>query len=37
VPSAEEVALVPVDERRLPLPDDTLLCSLDHDVRITQL
>lgn len=36
-PPAEEVALAPVDERRLPVPDDTLLVSLDHDVRITTL
>lgn len=36
-PSAEEVVLVPVDDRRFPLPDDTLLCSLDHKVRITTL
>jgi hypothetical protein len=30
-------ALIPVTERRLEVPDDTLLCSLDHQVEIVDL
>jgi len=35
--AAAEGALIPVVERRLEVPDDTLLCSLDHQVEIVDL
>jgi predicted phage baseplate assembly protein len=35
--AAAEGALIPVTERRLEVPDDTLLCSLDHQVEIVDL
>jgi predicted phage baseplate assembly protein len=35
--AAAEEALTPVTERRLEVPDDTLLCSLDHQVEIVDL
>jgi predicted phage baseplate assembly protein len=35
--AAAEEALTPVTERRLEVPDDALLCSLDHQVEIVDL
>ena len=35
--AAAEGVLIPVTERRLEVPDDTLLCSLDHQVEIVDL
>lgn len=34
---SSDAQLSPVDSRRLSVPDDTLLCSLDHEIRISQL
>jgi len=32
-----ERALTPVKDRRLEIPADSLLCSLDHDVEVVEL
>jgi predicted phage baseplate assembly protein len=33
-PAAADTLLVPVEQRRVQVPDDTLLCSLEHEIRI---
>jgi predicted phage baseplate assembly protein len=32
--ATSEAQLIPVEQRRVQVPDDTLLCSLDHEIRI---
>jgi len=36
-PELIEPPLTPVNERRLEIPPDTLLCSLDHEIRLVEL